>query len=247
MSVENHSEPQNNNEEVYDLEHCSKHGLHIPKGARLFRIRIDKENYVVNVLEMTGKELLKLAGKTPVEEYGLYQKIHGGKRVRIGLDETVDFTSPGIEKFNTLPLDQNEGKGGTEVCRRQFCLPESDVEYLDSLDLKWESVVEGNVKRVVIYDYPIIDGYNVSKVNLYIKIDGGYSDTQIDMVYFFPHLERTSGAPIKAIAKEHFDGKSWQRWSRHRSKKNPWRPGVDDISTHMGLVDEWLKSELKKG
>ena len=37
------------------------------------------------------------------------QKFRGGAVHPVGLDETVVFTTPGIERFMTLPLDQTEG------------------------------------------------------------------------------------------------------------------------------------------
>jgi len=45
---------------------------------------------------MTGHQLLELAGRCGVMK-------------EIGLNETVSFTTPGVEKFKTLPLDQTEG------------------------------------------------------------------------------------------------------------------------------------------
>jgi len=52
---------------------------------------------------------LQLAGKTPPEQYMLSQKLRGGQTRRIALDARVDFTTPGVERFMTLPLDQTEG------------------------------------------------------------------------------------------------------------------------------------------
>ena len=49
-----------------------------------------------------------------------------------------------------------------------------------------------------------------------------------------------------ALASEGFDGKTWQRWSRHRTPANPWRPGLDNLATHFGLVEEWFGREVRK-
>lgn len=95
-------------DEIEDLEVCSREGRR-PKCVRRYRIRIDKEHFVVRVTEMTGRQLLELAGKCDVSRWKLLQKQRGGERVEVGLDDFVDFTTPGIEKFNTLPLDQTEG------------------------------------------------------------------------------------------------------------------------------------------
>lgn len=56
-----------------------------------------------------GASHLELAGKVPVEQYKLTQKLHGGAAKTIGLDESVDFREPGVERFMTLKRDQTEG------------------------------------------------------------------------------------------------------------------------------------------
>jgi hypothetical protein len=43
-----------------------------------------------------------------------------------------------------------------------------------------------------------------------------------------------------------FAGRQWQQWSRHRTAASAWRPGEDDLSTHMPCVQDWLAAELKK-
>lgn len=131
--------------------------------------------------------------------------------------------------------------------RRQFNLPEEDMEFLAAMPLPWETVIEGNSKRVILRNFPVPSGYNQPEVDLNVMIEATYPDTQIDMVYFFPPLARTDGRPINAANNlDIFDGKSWQRWSRHRTPQNPWRPGVDNLSTHIALVDDWLRRELTK-
>ena len=94
-------------DELEDLEVCvrEKRGA---KCVRRYRIRIDREQYVVNVTYMTGQQLLELAGKCDVQRWQIFQKFNGELKP-LGLDERVDFTTPGIEKFKTLPLDQTEG------------------------------------------------------------------------------------------------------------------------------------------
>lgn len=94
--------------DLLDVEECGKAG-HKPPKARRYRIRIDKEHHVVDVPEMTGRELLVLAGKTPPERFTISQKLRGGQTETIGLEDAADFTRPGVERFMTLPLDQTEG------------------------------------------------------------------------------------------------------------------------------------------
>jgi hypothetical protein len=225
-----------------------------------YKLRIDKTDFEVSKAVITGRDLLVLAGKKPPEQFQIFQKAHGGL-VEIALDGTVDLSKPGTERFVTLPLDQTEGEvvvagdpaalpARRRELRRHFHLPEHDEDFLERLRLDWETVRHGQgqnqVLRLVIYDYPVPPGYTVDKVALFLRIEASYPDTQIDMVYFLPHLHRRDGRSIDALSTESFDDKSWQRWSRHRTSENPWRPGVDDISTHLALVDHWLARELSK-
>jgi hypothetical protein len=94
--------------ETIDIEEFSKKGHPVPKGKK-YRIRIDKTQYVVHVHAMTGRQILELASKVPVEQFRLYQKNKQGQSENIGYDQLVDFTAPGVERFMTIPLDQTEG------------------------------------------------------------------------------------------------------------------------------------------
>jgi len=133
------------------------------------------------------------------------------------------------------------------MARRDFEVPENDRDFLENrLSLEWEAVLEGGVRRIVIRRFPVPDGYNVTDVALNVRLEGGYPDTQIDMVYFFPALSLTSGRPIRQLSDDTFEGKTWQRWSRHRTGQNPWEPGLDNIERHLLLVREWLERELRQ-
>lgn len=229
-------------DEIIDLEEFAKSGKVPPTRCRGYRIRIGKQFYTVTRSTMTGRELLELAEKTPVERFRIDQKFRGGQTKRVGLEETVNLATPGVERFQTLPLDQTEGY----TARRQFRLPEVDEEYLNASGLLWETVLESSKRRVIVYNFPVPDGYNVSTVDLNLQIDTGYPDTQLDMVYFHPPLMLGNGKAIAAIRDDSFDGKAWQRWSRHRTSANPWMAGEDYIGTHLGLVEHWLECEQLK-
>jgi hypothetical protein len=230
-------------DEIVDLEEFAKSNKTPPSQCKGYRIRVDKQFYTVTQSVMTGRQILELAGKTPVDRYSLRQKFSGGQTKKITLNDKVDFTTPGIERFMTLPLDQTEGYSE----RRQFHLPETDEKYLTTLGLSWETVIESNIQRLVVHGFPVPTGYNCNEVDLNLQIPQAYPDAQLDMVYFHPHLSRLNSKPIVATqALDSFDGKQWQRWSRHRTGTNPWRPGLDCIETHLGLVENWLERELVK-
>jgi len=91
-----------------DVEEYAKAGNPVPKG-HLYIIMVDRQKLRAPKECMTGREILVLAGKTPPERFQLNERLRGGKVVRVGYDQTVCFTEPGIEKFMTIPLDQTEG------------------------------------------------------------------------------------------------------------------------------------------
>jgi len=128
--------------------------------------------------------------------------------------------------------------------RKQFDLPEADMEYLEGLGLQWEAILEGGQRWLLIHDYPIKPGYNLSAALVALAMDTSYPSTEINMAYFYPGLARADGKPIGALSPQQIDGKQFQRWSRHRTQMNGWRPGADDLCSHMVLIDEWLRREF---
>jgi len=220
-----------------DREHCDD-----VNPRHNYKIRIDDEKYNVHVSKKTGRDILLLAGKENPEQYDLYQLFKDGSTKAIALNEKVDFSCPGIERFITIPRDMTEG---LEV-RRQFRLPVNDELFLNSLNFVWEAVVEAGVRRIVIHDLLLPQGYVSNSVTVNMRIESGYPEAQIDMAYFFPPITRADGKPIGAICSDSFDAKEWQRWSRHRTSENPWRPGLDNIATHFAAINTWLVTELDK-
>jgi hypothetical protein len=228
-------------DDIIDIAWCTIEGHQPPKGKK-YRILVDRLPYVVHKETITGKEILELAGKEPYKHFQLRQKFKHGKVVTIGYDQHVDLTAPGIEKFKTLPLDQTEG----EVPRRDFDLLEEDELFLENLGLPWETVKTPDAQWLFIQQYPVIPGYNVSEATMGIRMTPGYPTAQLDMVYFFPALSRKDGQPIGALTTLVLDGQTFQQWSRHRTGANPWRPELDNLSTHVPLADAWLSVEFEK-
>jgi len=80
-----------------------------PPPARSYKVKIDHEHYVFHHRRVTGRDLLVKAGKTPPDHYEIEKRVHGGKYIPVGLDEYIDLGEPGIEVFETFPLDETEG------------------------------------------------------------------------------------------------------------------------------------------
>jgi hypothetical protein len=144
-----------------------------------------------------------------------------------------------------MPKDTTEGLGGTCI-RQDFRLPEADESYMTGLGLNWEALLDGATRWLIIHDWKVPAGYNRALVTLALLIPNNYSDSPLDMVYFKEPLARTDGRAIGALASQVIAGVPWQRWSRHRTTANPWRIGIDDIASHLAMVDEWLNREFAK-
>lgn len=130
--------------------------------------------------------------------------------------------------------------------RRQFELPPDDIDFLNSKTGNWETINDAGLIWVLIHDFPIPTGYNITSATAALQLNG-YPMGQIDMVYFYPGLSLSSGRTIGALAPQTIEGKQYQRWSRHRTGQFPWRVGLDNVGSHISLVEEWLLKELNQG
>lgn len=94
-------------DDAIDLEECGKNDRRPPKGHK-YRIRIDGDKHTVDSAEITGVGILALVGKRD-DEWSLNQKLHGGKRERIEANDQVDLSRPGIERFETVRRQAQQG------------------------------------------------------------------------------------------------------------------------------------------
>lgn len=130
--------------------------------------------------------------------------------------------------------------------RRQFELLPEDEQFLDEYGLPWETIVDGS-QWVLIHDFPLPEGYNHRTVTVAIRLETGYPASGLDMVYFYPAVSRKDNRPVRQTEnRQPLDGKSFQRWSRHRTAANPWIAGQDNLGTHVILIEDWLEREFEK-
>lgn len=222
-------------------EHAKRNGTDAPH-AKNYAFRIDKTRILVNTPTITGAQLLDKVGKSP-DQFKLYQHKRGHQPIPIGPNDIVDLRERGVERFTTMPKDTTEGS--QNLCTRQdFHLPQAEEEFLNGLGRPWETIRDGGNLWLIIHGWRLPPGYNLELVDLALLIPNNYSDSQIDMVYFNPHLTRNDARVINNLSTQEIGGVMWQRWSRHRTPQNPWRIGVDDIASHLALVDEWLRREF---
>lgn len=89
-----------------DLQAYAKEGKPVPPIGP-YKIRVNKTFFDWAESKISGAQILNLAGKDPAKN-AAYQFIHG-KPQRVQPADDVDLTTLGVERFETLPLDQTEG------------------------------------------------------------------------------------------------------------------------------------------
>lgn len=93
---------------IVDIEECAKHGRKPPKKQSKYKIKIDGKKYTADTYHLLGAKILDLAGKTS-QNFGLQQKFKGGNRKTIEPSQKVDLATPGVERFETIPKNIQQG------------------------------------------------------------------------------------------------------------------------------------------
>lgn len=122
-------------------------------------------------------------------------------------------------------------------------LPEFDREYLLEKGYQFEEKIDANRNCLVIRKWQLpIGKYNFQTSDLLIILPNGYPEVRPDMWYFNPTiLLAPSNRPARQTQTNiNFEGKVWQRWSRHYPA-NEWRSGIDGIHTYLKKVQTALE------
>jgi hypothetical protein len=202
------------------------------RSDRSFRLVIDGRRFEWGIPIITGVQLKKLAGVDP-NTYGIWLEIRGGEDRPIENAEEVDLDAEGVERFFT-------GKKTTTEGQNAILLPSRDREYLKSRSLDFEEIVDGAKRGVVFPGFPLPTQFDTNQTDLLIILPSGYPDTPPDMFFLDPWIKLRQGNRFPKAANQPyaFDGRSWQRWSRHNRE---WRPGVDGIWTMLKRVEHALE------
>jgi hypothetical protein len=192
---------------------------------------------------ITVRNALLDAGFDPNQAWIIVLKTADSKRP-VGIDETIDLRTPGIEKLRLTPRDINNGESAEPM--RDFRLLPADEKGLYERSLSWDAIVERGHRWLLLRDYPLPPGYSIGMTTVALEIPTGYPAAEIDMFYCWPFLVRSSGAAIpQTQATATIRGNTYQRWSRHRGGGSPWRAGTDNVLTHLALVDAALLREVE--
>jgi len=199
----------------------------------------------LNTPKVKVRQALELAGVDANQGWHIFLIVQGQDKREVTLDDEIDLTAPGIEKLRLTPKDVSNGEASAELLR-QFRLLPNDEAYLDSTYPSWQGILENGRQWVILPQYALPSGYSEHFVSLAIEIPTTYPMQQIDMFYLFPAVVVLSGAMIPATEyREAIQGNSYQRWSRHRGGNSQWRPGIDNVMTHLALVESALVKEVQ--
>ena len=201
------------------------------------RIKSDGPSIVV-------RDAMVKAGFDPTQRWHIFLKVAGQPKKEVELDTVVDLRTPGLEKLRLTPKNVNNGEASV-TAQRDFALLEVDEAYLDRHFPEWETVTDGGRRWFLIPNYPLPQGFSVTHVMLVIEIPLTYPAAQLDMFFVAPVLSLPGGGgPAATQARQIIRGTSFQRWSRHRGDQYPWNATVDNIITHLALVESALAKEV---
>lgn len=124
-----------------------------PKPSRTYKIKIDGTMYEVQNRSITGRGLLELAKKTPIENFGVAIKLQGQNMKALEMDEVVDLEAPGLEKFVTYHIAHSDGEGPQGPS--PFELPKEDSDYACSLGQNLEYVLDSGRHWVLLHNFPV--------------------------------------------------------------------------------------------
>jgi hypothetical protein len=93
--------------ELIDIEEYAKRGERPPR-AKNYRFRVDDHHYTTEKSELTGRQVLAFAAKTP-DSYHLRLRVHGQVRT-IAPDDVVDLREHHLERFTTIPRENTDGE-----------------------------------------------------------------------------------------------------------------------------------------
>lgn len=190
-------------------------------------IVIDDKKYRAPKEVMTGTELRQFAQPHIVPDRDLFLEVPGpADDTKVADAEPVHLKS-GM-RFYSAPKTINPGD--------EFHLPEIDEDYLTNKGFKWSLPQPGFLLFTGIPVSAV--KYDLSAVDLLIRIPGGYPTAALDMFYVSPELKlKGGGVPLASEVREVHLGRTWQRFSRHMNSGSClWRPGVDSLKTFLALV-----------
>lgn len=195
--------------------------------------------------EVKVADAMTRAGFDPKKAWHIYVLIQGQPKQEVDPSYVVDLRTPGIEKIRLMQRNVDNGDGQQPAVCRSFKLLAADEEYLDGLGLRWETLLEGGRRWLLIHGYSLPQGFAPQQAGLALDIPVDYPASQIDMFYFAPWVTRLDGREIdRTQVRASIGGVDYQGWSRHRNAAGAWDSATDNVRTHLALVESCHFREL---
>ncbi len=208
-----------------------------------WKLNVQNVQIVSAASTIVVRDALVQAGFDPSQGWIIVLKTSEGKH-QVSIDDVVDLRLPGIEKLRLTPREINNGEAPAR--ERSFAILPADQAGLDARNLNWETVVDSGRRWLILRDVELPQGFNHGKATIAIEVPTTYPMAELDMFYCYPALSRLDGRPIpQTQVTEAIQGRSFQRWSRHRGGASPWRAGTDNVLTHLALVEASLLREVE--
>lgn len=119
-----------------------------------------------------------------------------------------------------------------------------DEGALKDLGRPWSSQISGRLLHLTIESYPLPPGLSRGEADLLLRLPAGFPDAAPDMFWLAPDVLRADGTvPAGTQARMEYDGRTWQRWSRHI--RGAWRPAQDGLATYLAYVRRCLALETR--
>lgn len=240
LAVENEPDKVIGNRDLVDLA-----------GAGVERFYTVRETWKIKVQDtviqsdlpiIKVRDAMTQAGFDPVQPWHIFLKVAGQPKQEVGLDFDVDLRTHGIEKLRLTPKDVNNGEAGNG-----FRLLGVDEAFLEQSGWRWRTVLDRGRRWLIIDNYQLPPGFSATAVAMALEIPNTYPGAQIDMFYVAPVLLLANGSRIGATETLiTIGGVTYQRWSRHRGQASPWNPKIDNVRTHLTLVDGALSREVNQ-
>ncbi|NDV25971.1 multiubiquitin domain-containing protein [Desulfovibrio sp. JC010] len=149
-----------------------------------FKVKIDDSMFEFGETMVTGHQLLTIAHKHPLDEHIIYQKLKDGQFEEIRLEESVDLSQPGLERFKTFrsaesyrfTVDGRKFEWGAPVITGRRLKKFADVAP-DTYDVwmnvrgKGEDQIISNREEVRL-DTPGLERFYTEQVSITIIING---------------------------------------------------------------------------
>ena len=211
---------------------------------RFWKLKVQDILLTISTPTIVVKDALVQAGIDPTTGWTAAIKYKDAPREAIALDGVIDLTRKGIEKLWLRP-DHIQNGEDSSPSSRAFALREEDENYLSKSDLKIETMLEGGRRWAILREVPLPQGYTVNTADIAIEVPPTYPAAQLDMFYCYPHLVRTTGGTIpQTQSSQSIEGKSYQRWSRHREGATAWNPASDSLITHIAIITDAVAKEV---